>query len=193
AIGGKQTCRGDLERSYWEDGDGAQRRTWNECWQGAFSVGTISRWLRVLNCWSAEVKQRHTVGGSAASKAHSQVGSLSPGQRAGRNAIVRAGKRQENAMSIIRLIHIKIDPSETETAERIWKTECATLMIAQKGCISEKLLRAREHGEFISYSEWETEADIERYLSSAAHKQIVSHTRSVKGASAVVKLYDLVN
>ena len=29
-------------------------------------------------------------------------------------------------MSIIRLIHIKIDPSETEAAERIWKTECAT-------------------------------------------------------------------
>src|SRR6476469_6806425 len=54
-------------------------------------------------------------------------------------------------MSIIRLIHIKIDPSETETAERIWKTECATLMISQKGCISEKLLRARERGEFISY------------------------------------------
>ena len=47
-------------------------------------------------------------------------------------------------MSIIRLIHIKIDPSETETAERIWKTECARLMISQKGCISEKLLRARE-------------------------------------------------
>jgi hypothetical protein len=40
-------------------------------------------------------------------------------------------------MSIIRLIHIKIDPSETETAERIWKTECATLMISQKGCMSE--------------------------------------------------------
>jgi hypothetical protein len=49
-------------------------------------------------------------------------------------------------MSIIRLIHIKIDPS-----------------------------------------------DIERYTNSAAHKQIVNHTRSVKGASAVVKLYDLVN
>jgi len=45
-------------------------------------------------------------------------------------------------MSIIRLIHIKIDPSETETAERIWKTKCASLMISQKGCISEKLLRA---------------------------------------------------
>jgi hypothetical protein len=30
--------------------------------------------------------------------------------------IVHAGGRQEDAMSIIRLIHIKIDPSETETA-----------------------------------------------------------------------------
>jgi heme-degrading monooxygenase HmoA len=99
----------------------------------------------------------------------------------------------EDAMSIIRLIHIKIDPSETETAECIWKTQCATLMISQKGCISEKLLRARDRGEFISYSEWETEADIERYKNSSAHKQIVSHTRSVKGANAVVKLYDLVN
>jgi heme-degrading monooxygenase HmoA len=110
-----------------------------------------------------------------------------------RHAIICAAGRQEDTMSVIRLIHIKIDPSETETAERIWKTECATLMISQKGCISEKLLRARERGEFISYSEWETEADIERYTNSAAHKQIVSHTRSVKGASAVVKLHDLVN
>jgi hypothetical protein len=56
-------------------------------------------------------------------------------------------------MSIIRLIHIKIDPSETEAAERIWRTECATLMISQKGCISEKLWRARDRGQFISYSE----------------------------------------
>ena len=39
----------------------------------------------------------------------------------------------------------------------------------------------------------ETEADIERYKNSAAHKEIVSHTRAVKGASALVKLYDLVN
>jgi heme-degrading monooxygenase HmoA len=48
-------------------------------------------------------------------------------------------------------------------------------------------------GEFISYSEWETEADIERYINSEAHKQIVRHTQGVKGANAVVKLYDLVN
>jgi heme-degrading monooxygenase HmoA len=54
-------------------------------------------------------------------------------------------------------------------------------MISQKGCICEKLLRARERGEFISYSEWETEADIERYTNSAAHKQIQPHTQREGG------------
>ena len=95
-------------------------------------------------------------------------------------------------MSIIRLIHIRIDPSERENAERVWKTECAPLMIKQKGCLSEKLLRGRDGAEFISYSEWESEADIERYRGSDAHKEIVRHARGLKGAEAVVKLYDLV-
>jgi len=36
-------------------------------------------------------------------------------------------------MSIIRLIHIRIDPSESDNAVRVWKTECAPLMIQQKG------------------------------------------------------------
>jgi hypothetical protein len=39
-------------------------------------------------------------------------------------------------------------------------------MIAQKGCMSEKLLRARDRGEFISYSEWETVISIETRLLS---------------------------
>jgi heme-degrading monooxygenase HmoA len=95
-------------------------------------------------------------------------------------------------MSIIRLIHIKIDPSETERAMAVWKTECAPLTIRQKGCISEKLLRCREAHEFISYSEWDSEGDIELYRNSDAHKEIVRHARALKGAKAEVKLYDLV-
>jgi heme-degrading monooxygenase HmoA len=95
-------------------------------------------------------------------------------------------------MSIIRLIHIRIDPSQNAEAEKVWKTECAPLMIQQKGCLSEKLLRGRDPGAFISYSDWESEADIERYLRSDAHKEIVRHTRGLKGAKAEVKLYDLV-
>jgi heme-degrading monooxygenase HmoA len=100
---------------------------------------------------------------------------------------------QEAAMSIIRLIHIKIDPSEIERALHVWKTECAPLMIQQKGCISEKLLRCREAHELISYSEWDTETDIELYRTSDAHKEIVRHSRSLKGSKADVKLYDLVS
>jgi heme-degrading monooxygenase HmoA len=96
-------------------------------------------------------------------------------------------------MSIIRLIHIKLDPSETDRAMQVWKKECAPLMIQQKGCISEKLLRCRDAHEFISYSEWESEADIELYRSSDAHKEIVRHARALKGSKAEVKLYDLVN
>jgi heme-degrading monooxygenase HmoA len=100
--------------------------------------------------------------------------------------------RRGDPMSIIRLIHIQLDPSENEKAEQVWKTECAPLMTQQKGCLSEKLLRARAAGEFISYSEWESEQDIERYMKSDAHKEIVRHSRGLKGTKVVVKLYDLV-
>ncbi len=97
-------------------------------------------------------------------------------------------------MSVVRLIYVSVDPAETEHAERIWKTECAPLMIQQKGCISEKLLRCDgSPGEYISYSEWETEEDIENYRKSDAHKEIVSHARGLKGAKAEVKLYHLVH
>jgi heme-degrading monooxygenase HmoA len=101
-------------------------------------------------------------------------------------------RRQEDAMSIIRLIHISIDPAETDKAMAVWKTECAPLMIQQRGCVSEKLLRSREAHEFISYSEWDSEADIQLYESSDAHDEIRRHTRGIKGAKAVVKLYELV-
>ena len=75
-------------------------------------------------------------------------------------------------MSIVRLIHITIDPAEVENAMQVWKKECAPLMIQQKGCISEKLLRCREVHEFISYSEWDTEADIEMYRNSDPTKRL---------------------
>ena len=97
-------------------------------------------------------------------------------------------------MSVVRLIYVQVDPSEMEHAEGIWKTECAPLMIQQKGCISEKLLRCDgQPGEYISYSEWESEEDIETYRNSDAHREIVSHARALKGARAEVKLYHLVH
>jgi hypothetical protein len=79
-----------------------------------------------------------------------------------------------------------------QTDRGCWKSECAPLMIQQKGCIPEKLLCCRDAHEFISYSEWNFEADIATYTSSDAHKEIVRHARGLKGSKAVVKLYELV-
>jgi heme-degrading monooxygenase HmoA len=53
-------------------------------------------------------------------------------------------------------------------------------------------LRCRDAHEFISYSEWDSEADIESYRGSDPHQEIVRHARALKGSTAEVKLYDLV-
>lgn len=96
-------------------------------------------------------------------------------------------------MSVIRLIHVRVDPAEEARAEEIWKTECAPLMIQQKGCLSEKLLKCRDRsGEYISYSEWDCLEDIELYRESEAHAEIVRHATALSGAQAEVKLYELV-
>jgi heme-degrading monooxygenase HmoA len=96
-------------------------------------------------------------------------------------------------MSIFRLIHIKVDPSENAAAERIWNEDCGPLMIRQKGCVSERLLKCMDSpGEYISYSEWEDQAAIDRYRDSDDHKTIQSHSRKLQGAQAEVKRYEAV-
>ena len=66
-------------------------------------------------------------------------------------------------------------------------------MSASPGCLSEKLLKCLEEpGEYISYSEWENEAAIERYRESEAHHEIQSHSRRLQGAKATVKSYSVI-
>ena len=96
-------------------------------------------------------------------------------------------------MPIVRLIFVTVKPDQVNDAISLWKNHCAPLMIQQPGCLSEELLECTDApGEFISYSEWETEADIELYRQTDAHKEIVRHARGLKGAKAQVKLYDFV-
>ena len=94
-------------------------------------------------------------------------------------------------MPIVRLIHVNVDPNQSAEVEKIWKEDCAKLMIRQQGCISEQLLKCIDApGEYISYSEWESQDDIDRYRESDDHKQIQSHARKLQGARAVVKRYE---
>ena len=97
-------------------------------------------------------------------------------------------------MTVVRLIHVNVDPSQAAEVERIWNDDCAQLMIQQKGCRSEQLLKCDDApGEYISYSEWDSQADIDAYRESEAHKQIQSHSRGLQGAKAVVKRYQVIS
>ena len=96
-------------------------------------------------------------------------------------------------MPIIRMIHTTVPPEQSALAERNWKEKCAPLMIKQPGCLSEELIRCREKpGEYISYSEWENEESIRKYLQSADHQEIKRHNTNITGAKVVVKQYDIV-
>ena len=96
-------------------------------------------------------------------------------------------------MPIARLIYVSVGPDQMAEAERIWKQECAPLMIQQPGCLSEELLKCLDAaGEYISYSEWADEASIDNYLASPAHEEIRRHTRGLQGGSRpVVKRYEV--
>lgn len=96
-------------------------------------------------------------------------------------------------MSIVRLIYVQVDPSRAAEAERVWKEDCAPLMIKQPGCISEKLLKCVDDpGEYISYSEWQDQATIDQYLDSQAHEEIRRHARGLQSTGRpTVKRYEV--
>ena len=94
---------------------------------------------------------------------------------------------------IMRMILVSVPKEKAAEAERMWKQECAPLMIKQTGCLSEQFLRGRENpGEFISVSTWEDQAAIDRYRTSEAHKAIQQHTRALMNVAKVeVKTYEV--
>lgn len=96
-------------------------------------------------------------------------------------------------MTVIRIIQTTFPPDQAAKAERNWTEHCAPLMIRQPGCLSETLLRNTESpGEYISYSEWDSEDNVQRYLESEDHQEIKRHNRNIVGAQVVVKHYERV-
>lgn len=95
---------------------------------------------------------------------------------------------------ITRMILVKVPKDKVAEAERLWKEDCGPLTIKQPGCLSEQFLRGRENpGEFISVSTWESQAAIDRYRTSEAHKTIQQHTRALMNVAKVeVKTYEVI-
>lgn len=97
-------------------------------------------------------------------------------------------------MTIGRVIMITVPPETAQDAERVWKTECAPLMVRQKGCRSEKLMKSLDRpGLYVSYSEWDSTEDIDRYRTSTDHKTIRSETYALEGSRAVVWCYEIID
>jgi heme-degrading monooxygenase HmoA len=94
---------------------------------------------------------------------------------------------------ITRMIVVKVPPDKCAEAERLWKEDCAPLMIKQPGCVSEEFLKGRGNaGEYISLSKWENQEAIDRYRGSDAHRAIQQHTRGLMNVAKVeVKEYDV--
>jgi heme-degrading monooxygenase HmoA len=69
-------------------------------------------------------------------------------------------------MSIVRLIHIKIDATEMEKALQVRKNGMRAAHDPAKGLHFGKASALRGANELISYSEWDTEDDIELYRDS---------------------------
>ena len=93
-----------------------------------------------------------------------------------------------------RMIVVTVPREKAAEAERLWKQGCAPLMIQQPGCVSEEFLRSKDNpGEIISLQTWESQAAIDQYRQSAAHQEILRHTRGLMDVSKVeVKTYDVV-
>jgi heme-degrading monooxygenase HmoA len=97
-------------------------------------------------------------------------------------------------MTIARVIIIKTPDEKFSDAERIWKSQCAPLMQKQKGCRMEKFMRSTEQRDlYISYSEWDSVADIENYRSTTEHDTIQSEVRAIQGSRAVVWTYEILD
>jgi len=95
-------------------------------------------------------------------------------------------------MSTVRLIFVTVKSDQVKEAISLWKNHCAPLMIKQPGCLSEKLLECVDApGEFISYSEWDSQANIDKYRNSDAHTEIQKHARGLQGGRATVKRYEI--
>ena len=95
---------------------------------------------------------------------------------------------------ISRMIIVTVPKEKAAEAERIWKMECAPVMIQQPGCLSEQFMRSRDNpGEMISLQSWQDQDSIDRYRSGSGHQEILKHTRGLMGVSKVeVKNYEVV-
>ena len=94
-------------------------------------------------------------------------------------------------MPITRLVHMTYPAEKADNAARYWKESCAPLMAAQSGCLAEELLRRGDvPTEFVSFSLWDNEASIRKYLESDSYQKIRAHNLDNGATHVTIRLYE---
>ena len=90
----------------------------------------------------------------------------------------------------VRLTFVKFSPQTLEQAKRVFVQEVITAVRKQKGNINIRLLEPTElSDDFISLTEWKTQADAEAYEHSGLYKELVGHLKEYFIKEAVLKTY----
>jgi quinol monooxygenase YgiN len=90
----------------------------------------------------------------------------------------------------VRLTFCKFAPQSIEEAKRIFMKDVVPVVRNQKGNANIRLLEPTDlSNDFISMTEWETQADAEAYGKSGTYKQLVSLLSSYFTEAPVLKTY----
>ena len=90
----------------------------------------------------------------------------------------------------VRLTFVKFAPESVTEAKRIFRTEVVPVVRKQKGNIGIRLLEPGElSDDFISVTEWETQADADAYSASGTYKQLVDLLKGLYAKAPVLKTY----
>lgn len=93
-------------------------------------------------------------------------------------------------MSIIRLVHFTYPEDKADEAARSWKEKLGPSIARQPGCLSEELLRCEDvPNEFVSYSVWDGEDSVRRYLESETFQEVRAENRKYGASHVTVRLY----
>jgi heme-degrading monooxygenase HmoA len=93
----------------------------------------------------------------------------------------------------LRFTYLYFSPEKASEAKSVYITEVAPEIRKQKGNKQVLLLEPAEGSdEFISFSLWETEADIKAFEASAAYPAVIGKIKGLSSKSPVQKYY-LVN
>ncbi len=91
-----------------------------------------------------------------------------------------------------RLTFISVQPESIEELKRIYNEEVAPVVKSQKGNIGVWLLEPTDSADdFISLTEWISEAEANAYESSGTYRELVDKLKDTYKSKPVLKTYNL--